>query len=61
MTSHDITLVYFQWIIKQDYKNRYLVTGDRSQPFEGGEGGGGGGGGGGSDNKVGKKKKKKTI
>ena len=28
VTSHDITLVVFQWIIKQDYKNKYLVTGD---------------------------------
>ena len=61
MTSHDITLVYFQWIIKQDYKNRYLVTGDRSQPFEGGEGGGVGGWGGGGVLTIKLAKKKKTI
>ena len=29
--SHDIILVLFKWIIKQDYKNKYLVTGDESQ------------------------------
>ena len=29
--SHDIILVLFQWIIKQDYKNKYLVTGNWSQ------------------------------
>ena len=26
-----IPLVLFQWIIKQDYKNKYLVTRDWSQ------------------------------
>ena len=31
VTSHDFTLVLFQWIIKQDYENKYLVTGDWSQ------------------------------
>ena len=31
VTSHDNTLVLFQGIIKQDYKNKYLVTGDWSQ------------------------------
>ena len=29
--SHDIILVLFQWIIKKDYKNKYLVTGDWGQ------------------------------
>ena len=29
--SHDIILVLFQWIIKQDYKNKYFVTGDWGQ------------------------------
>ena len=29
--SHDIILVLFQWIIEQDYKNKYLVTGDWSK------------------------------
>ena len=29
--SHAIILVLFKCIIKQDYKNKYLVTGDRSQ------------------------------
>ena len=34
MTSfyiHDIILVLFQWIIRHDYKNLYLVTRDWSQ------------------------------
>ena len=29
--SHGIILVLFMWIIKQDNKNKYLVTGDWSQ------------------------------
>ena len=29
--SLDIILVLFQWIIKQDYKNKYSVIGDWSQ------------------------------
>ena len=29
--SLDIILVLFQWIIKQDYKKKYLVIGDWSQ------------------------------
>ena len=34
MTSHDTTLVLFQWIIKQDDKNKYLITEDGSQSAE---------------------------
>ena len=33
--NHDIILVLFKWIIKQDYKNKYLVTGDWSQSKSG--------------------------
>ena len=29
--SHHISLVLFQLIIKEDYKNEYLVTGDWNQ------------------------------
>ena len=31
MTSHDTTLILLLWIVKQDYKNKYSVTGDWSQ------------------------------
>ena len=32
--SHDIILFLFYCIIKQDYKNKYLVTGDWSQSIQ---------------------------
>ena len=31
LNSHDIILVVFKWIIKQDCKKKCLVTGDWSQ------------------------------
>ena len=31
LNNHDIIMVLLQWIIKQEYDNKYLVIGDRSQ------------------------------
>ena len=31
LSIYDIILVVFQWIIKQDYKNKYLATWDVNQ------------------------------